>query len=123
MPTRLAGGAVAALALAIYFAVLAMVGGYAVSQLLTIRTFAAVQSGVQQELGWIDLPVFVLKAGGLGALVAWRAATAQPGGSHSASAVARHTSRSFASSLVAAALFSATVTLLLYLLIGAPAPP
>lgn len=119
---RITGTAVACAALAVHFAVTGMFGAYVTSQALTIRTFDAVREGFHMELAWFDLPLFMAKTGGLGAIVAWL-------GSREASqvstpeSVAEAASRVFVRALVIGGVFSIGLTMVLYAIVGAPLPP
>ena len=119
---RIVGVAIATAVLAIYFAAVSMAGSYLVSSALTLRTLDAVHTGVQQELAWFDMPLFALKAAGLGALIGFfaRRSAGSPIGS---TELARHSSRAFSRLLVYGTVYSIALTLLLYGIIGAPAPP
>lgn len=119
---RVLGSAIAVVCLAVHFAAVAMLGGFLVSQLLTLRTFEAVRSGLEQELAWFDLPLFVVKAGGLGAIVA-TIACRLPLAGRSTTALAAAMGRMFTLALLVCALYSAGITGALYAWLGAPPPP
>ncbi|HMR78679.1 MAG TPA: ABC transporter permease, partial [Polyangiaceae bacterium] len=68
---RLIGATVSVLVLTVYFAFVAILGGYAVSLLIASPSFTAIQAGASRTLMLADLPLFLAKAGGLGALVGW----------------------------------------------------
>jgi ABC-type transporter Mla maintaining outer membrane lipid asymmetry permease subunit MlaE len=118
---RVGGVMIAMLVLTVYFAVVAMTGGYLVSQLLTLRSFEAVRSGLQQELGAADLALFAVKALGLGAIVALSARRAARNPTESVGSEA--VGRAFVASLLAAMLYSGAVTVAFYLWRGPPLPP
>lgn len=115
--------AIAVFALSIYFAMVAMLGGYMVSAAFTLRTVDAVHAGLQQELGWLDLPLFVLKTGGLGWLVGSLAHKNATTAKDDPVQIAEGASRTFVRSLLYGAVYSASLTFVLYLITGAPQPP
>ena len=116
---RIAGTMLAVWTLAIHFAAIAMLAGYAVSRSLTLRTFDAVRAGFVQELAWFDAPLFLLKTAGLGAIVGFAACRAARL-SATREAVA---SRAFVGALLAGSGYSIGITVILYAFVGAPAPP
>ncbi len=119
---RITGTMVASCALAVHFAISGMLGAYGMSQALTVRTFDAVRAGFHMELAWFDLPLFVLKTGGLGGIVAWLGSR-EARGAETPAEVAEAASRVFVRSLLLGGMFSIGLTLLTYALVGAPAPP
>jgi len=120
---RLLGTMISMLALTVYFGAVAILAGYLTSQLLTLRSFEAVQDGFQQELRWLDLPLFVLKGAGLGAIVG-ACSRSRPGDQRTSPAdVAASARRAFAASVVACMAYSGCTTMLFYAVVGAPAPP
>jgi phospholipid/cholesterol/gamma-HCH transport system permease protein len=117
------GTIVSMLALTVYFGVVAILAGYLTSQLLTLRSFEAVKGGFQQELRWLDLPLFVVKGAGLGAIVG-RCARSRPGASPgSPTEIAVWSRRAFTASLVGCMAYSGCATVVFYALVGPPAPP
>ena len=120
---RMMGTSVASIALAVYFAAVAIFGAYVVSQIVTLRTFDAVREGLQQELAWFDAPLFLLKCGGLGAIVGWFGCRFALSAKSSPQEIARGASRAFVSSLMAGAVYSIGITFILYAFIGRPLPP
>lgn len=119
---RIMGTMVASSALAVYFAVSGMLGAYLMSQALTVRTFDAVREGFHMELAWFDLPLFAVKTGGLGAIVAWLGSREARRAGTPAD-VAEASSRVFVRALMLGGVFSIGLTMALYALTGAPAPP
>jgi phospholipid/cholesterol/gamma-HCH transport system permease protein len=119
---RITGTAVACTALAVHFAIVGMLGAYGTSQAITVRTFDAVRAGFHMELAWFDLPLFVFKTGGLGAIVAWLGSREAQ---HAAtpSDVAEAASRVFVRALVLGGMFSIGLTMVVYALVGPPLPP
>jgi ABC-type transporter Mla maintaining outer membrane lipid asymmetry permease subunit MlaE len=120
---RIAATSIASLALAIHFAAVAIIGAFLVSQLVTLRTFDAVREGLQRELAWFDLPLFAGKSLGLGMIVGWFGCHFAIEARSSPSEIARASSRAFVSSLMAGAVYSIGLTIVLYAIIGAPQPP
>jgi phospholipid/cholesterol/gamma-HCH transport system permease protein len=115
--------AVATTVLAVYFAALAMLGGYLTSQALTLRTLDAVRAGLQQELALYDLPFFLFKAASLGTLAGAIACALAAPPTASQPEVSLATSRIFAWSLIGCAFLSAALTFALYSAVGVPLPP
>lgn len=115
---RIGALAIATPVLTIYFAAVAVTGGYLVSQLLTLRTFEAVRAGLVQELAPSDLVLFLVKTAGLGAIVGLCALRA---GRRPADEDAP--GRAFAATLLVAMLYSGAVTVAFYLWRGPPLPP
>lgn len=120
---RVAGATIALSVLAVYFAAIAMFAGYATSQALTLRTFDAVRAGFQQELSWFDAPLFLFKTAGLGAIVGYVSLRFALEARASAAGVALAASRAYVWSLVGGGGFSIGVTVVRYVITGAPQPP
>ena len=120
---RVAGTTIALSVLAVYFAAIAMLAGYAVSQMLTLRTFDAVRAGFEQELAWFDVPLFLVKTCGLGAIVGYISCRFALEAASSAAKAARAASRSYVWTLLLAGAFSIGITAARYLITGAPQPP
>ena len=120
--SRVLGMVVSVLALTVYFGAVAIVAGYLTSQLLTLRSFDAVRDGLQQELRLLDLPLFLVKSAGLGAIVALSAQPA-PAEGRSTQPIAALVRRAFATSVLACMAYSGAVTFAFYALVGPPAPP
>lgn len=119
---RITGTMVASCALAVHFGVTGMLGAYGMSQALTLRTFDAVRAGFHMELAWFDLPLFVTKTCGLGAIVAVLGSRAARH-ARSPVEVAEASSWVFVRVLIGGGMFSIGLTMLLYAVVGAPLPP
>jgi phospholipid/cholesterol/gamma-HCH transport system permease protein len=118
------GVIVAAVALAIHFAVVAMLSAFLTSSWLTIRTLDAVREGFVQELMWFDLPLFVAKSAGVGAIIAYLVRTRLDRAvAESPARAATAASDVVVGTLFAGSVFSVGVTLALYAVVGPPPPP
>jgi ABC-type transporter Mla maintaining outer membrane lipid asymmetry permease subunit MlaE len=68
---RIVASVVSVLVLTVYFAAIAVGGGYVVSMLVASPTFGALRSGFAAALVPLDLLLFVVKGTGLGLIVGW----------------------------------------------------
>jgi phospholipid/cholesterol/gamma-HCH transport system permease protein len=120
---RILATALANFVLAVYFAAAAMLSAMLVSRALTIRTLSAVQSGLEHELAVFDLPLFLVKTLGLGAIVGAFACRFAVEARRIPVEIAHGASRSFVYSLLACTVYSAGISFAVYAVVGAPPPP
>lgn len=117
---RLVGVVVSVLVLMVYFAVVAIVGGYLVSVPIIPSSFAALRSGFSEALGAGDLFLFLGKGVGLGTIVGWSSCHFGLQVSVSPTEVPQMASRAVVTSLLGCVVFNTAVTAAFYWAVGSP---
>lgn len=116
---RLIGAVVSVLVLIVYFSVVAIAGGYAVSLLIIAPSFDALRAGFAQALSLADLPLFLVKGVGLGTLVGWLSCHYGLQVHGSPTEVPQKASRAVVMSLLGCVVYNTAVTAAFYWAVGA----
>ncbi len=117
---RIIAAVVSVLALTVYFSVVAILGGYFVSQFITTTSFSALRAGFAQALGPADLVLFLVKGIGLGAIVGLFSCHYGLQVKSSPTEVPRQASRAVMLSLFGCVAYNTLVTACFYGIMGAP---
>jgi len=117
---RLIGAAVSVIVLMVYFSAIAVIGGYAVSQLISGPSFATLRTGFSHALMWEDLVLFMIKGAGLGLLTGWLCCHYGLEVKSSPTEVPQKASRAVVMTLATCIAYNAAVTAGFYYLVGPP---
>lgn len=117
---RLLGTVISAVVLTVYFGALAIIGGLLANLVLYASSLGAMQSGFVEALVPLDLPLFVVKGVGLGALVGWLCCHFGMEVGASPTEVPQRSSQAVVLSMFACVVFNTMVTLGFYSLVGPP---
>ncbi len=117
---RLVGTVVSVVVLTVYFGALAVIGGWISALVLGGVAFEGMQSGVVNALRPGDLPLFLIKSGGLGVLVGWLSCHFGLQVRSSPTEVPRRASQAVVYTMLVCVLFNALITLAFYWLVGPP---
>lgn len=120
---RVLASVVSVLVLTVYFAAIAVGGGYIVSMLVASPTFGSLRSGFAAALEPLDLVLFVVKGTGLGLLVGWVSCHYGLQVGSSPTEVPMQASRAVVLTLVSCVAYSTAVTVLYYWTTGISATP
>lgn len=120
---RIIGTVVSVLVLTVYFAAIAVGGGYIVSLLVASPTFGSLRAGFTAALVPLDLALFFAKGAGLGLLVGWLSCHFGLEVGSSPTEVPLQASRAVVMTLVVCVAYSTLVTVLFYGLVGVPVAP
>jgi phospholipid/cholesterol/gamma-HCH transport system permease protein len=105
--------------LTVYFSALAVLGGFTAALIMDVHGLGDWQSGITQGLTPADIPLFLTKSVGLGALVGWLCSYYGLDVGVSPTEVPVKASRAVVQTLLACIIFNAIVTVLFYWLVGA----
>jgi phospholipid/cholesterol/gamma-HCH transport system permease protein len=117
---RLFGAVVSVIVLMVYFSAVAVVGGYAVSQMISGPSFGALRSGFANALMWQDLVLFLVKGTGLGVLTGWLCCHYGLEVKSSPTEVPQKASKAVVMTLAACVAYNALITGAFYYLVGPP---
>jgi phospholipid/cholesterol/gamma-HCH transport system permease protein len=120
---RVIATVISVLVLTVYFAAIAVGGGYVVSLLVASPTFGSLRSGFSAALVPFDLPLFLTKGTGLGLIVGWFSCHFGLQVGSSPTEVPMQASRAVVMTLVACVAYSTVVTVLFYWAVGVPTTP
>jgi phospholipid/cholesterol/gamma-HCH transport system permease protein len=117
---RLVGAALSVLVLMVYFSAVAVVGGYAVSQLIAAPSFTALRAGFAHALVWADLVLFLVKGAGLGVIVGWLCCHYGLQVQSSPTEVPQKASKAVVMALLGCVAYNTATTAAFYWLVGPP---
>ena len=117
---RLIGAAVSVIVLMVYFSVIAVMGGYVVSQLISGPSFATLRTGFSHALMWEDMVLFMIKGAGLGILTGWLCCHYGLQVKSSPTEVPQKASRAVVMTLATCIAYNALITGGFYYLMGPP---
>jgi len=120
---RVVASVVSVLVLTVYFAAIAVGGGYVVSMLVASPTFGSLRSGFAAALVPLDLLLFVAKGTGLGLIVGWFCCHFGLKVGSSPTEVPMQASRAVVTTMVTCVAYSTGITVLFYWGVGIPAAP
>ncbi len=116
---RIVATAVSVPLLTVYFSALAVMGGYVTAFFIDRHSLAELQMGAMLALSPVDLPLVLIKTGGLGLLVGWLCAYYGLDVGSSPTEVPVKASRAVVQTLLACIIYNALVTITFYFVFGA----
>lgn len=119
---RIAGALVSVGVLTVYFAAVALLGGWGVGTVIASPSLGSLRTGFAEALLAADLPLFLVKSAGLGLLVGWLPCHFGLQVKSSPTEVPRQSSRAVTYTLLSCVAFDLGVTAFFYSWVGPPLP-